>query len=395
MRLRAATPQRTFGDNASLTSFVHHHFHGILTLRHFTGFKRLRECSHFPQIAWILLLTAIVYGKTREIGKPLVIRPITIRNVAYGADGHIFAIPNFVSAGSVALFEVTDQGAIARIPARLSEKHFVRSSGLFYLRKERKDDPSMAFILLPELLSGYSVDFSGSGNTLVVAGGNAAMVFEGNDGWDKIKTLTVGASVTRAVFSRDGTLLAIISDGKLYLFLTADYTHITTIEPAGDCRFSDASFSNDNSRLAVFEFRSVMFDYGSRIRIYRSIDGMSERDLPYLPVRPSTEPGEHLPLVSWAPGDTALAVTIPTAFTGRVYLLKNNDGAIIKKFKGLCHAFSADGTMFAAHGTVFSTGDWSVLGKIPRSSVACAFSPTERVIIVVTRDRIRRYRIEE
>ncbi|MBN1577337.1 MAG: hypothetical protein JW913_12335 [Chitinispirillaceae bacterium] len=361
----------------------------------FTVFKRLRESSLCPQVVWALLLTAIVYGKTREIGKPLTIRPVAIRNVAYGADGRMFAVPNFVSAGSVALFQVTEQGAIARIPERLSEKNFVRSSGLFYLRKEREGDPSMAFISLPELLSGYSVDFSGSGTTLVVAGGNTAEVFEGKDKWDKIKTLTIGASVTRAVFSRDGTLLAVISDGKLFLFSTVNYTLITTVEPASDCRFSDAAFSNDNSRLAVFEFRSVMLDYGSRVRIYFCRDGSLDRDLPYFPVRPSSEPGGHLPLVSWAPGDTALAVTIPTAFAGRVYLIKSNDGALIKEFKGFCHAFSADGMMFAVRGTVFSTGDWSALGKIPRSSVACAFSPTERVIIVVTQDSIRRFRIEE
>ncbi|MBN1307372.1 MAG: hypothetical protein JXA18_05610 [Chitinispirillaceae bacterium] len=364
-------------------------------MRFFTVLKRVRERILFRRIAWTLVLTAMAYGKTREIGKPLAIRPVTIRNVAYAADGRMFAVPNFVSAGSVALFQVTDRGAIARIPARLSEKNFIRSSGLFYLRKERENDPSMAFISLPELLSGYSVDFSGSGNTLIVAGGNAAAVFEGEEEWDKIKTLAIGVSVTRAVFSRDGSACAIISDGRLYLFSTADYTHITTIEPAADCRFSDAAFSNDNSRLAAFEFRSVMLDYGSRIRIYRSSDGIAERDLPYLPARPSSEPGEHLPLVSWAPGDTACAVTVPTAFAGRVYLLKSNDGTVIKEFKGFCHAFSADGTMFAAHGAVFSTGDWSVLGNIPRSSVACAFSPTERVIIVVTRDRIRRFRIEE
>ena len=345
--------------------------------------------------ALALLIALSIYGKTREIGKSLPIRQITIRNIVYGADGRIFAVPNYVTAGSVALFWVTEQGDIAPVPQRLSVKNFVRSSGLFFLQKNHENEPPMAFISLPELLSGYAVDFSGSGRTLVVAGGNAVNVYDGNNKWEKIKSLTIGQSVTRAVLSRDGTLLAIISDGKLFLFSTPGYTHITTIEPAGNCRFSDAAFSNDNSRLAVFEYRSTMFDYGSRIRIYRSTDGMFDRNLPFFPTRPSSEPGEHLPLVSWAPGDTALAATIPTAFTGKVYLIKSNDGGTIKEFKGFCHAFSTDGTMFAAQGTVFSIIDWSVLGSIPRSAVTCTFSPTERAIIVVTRESIRRYRIEE
>jgi hypothetical protein len=344
----------------------------------------------------VLLLFSVAAGAaTKEIGKTLPIRPVAIRNIAYNSEGRIFAVPNFVSAGSVALFWVTEQGMIAPVSQRLTEKNFVRSAGLFYLRRERETDPPMGFIPMPELLSGYSVDFSGSGGLLAVAGGNAATVFDGNDSWNRLKTFTIGTSVTRAVFSPDGALFSIIADGKLFLFSTVAYTHITTVEPAVECRFGDAAFSNDNSKLAVFEFRSTMFDYGSRVRIYRSADGMFDRDLPYFAARPSSEPGTHLPLVSWASGDTALAVTIPTAFGGKVYLIRSNDGTVIKEFKGYCHAFSADGTMFAAEGAVFSTRDWSVLGKFPRSARTCTFSPTERVIVVVTQDSIRRFRIEE
>ncbi len=345
-------------------------------------------------LALALLSATVTHARLREIGKPLAIRPVTIRNIAYSADGCVFAVPNFVSAGSVALFQVTEQGMIARIPARLSEKNFVRSSGLFYLRKEQDTDPYMAFISLPELLSGYAVDFSDSGDQLAVAGGNAVAIHAGKGTWEKVKVLTVGTAVTRAVFSPDGTLLAVLSDGKLFLFSTTTYALIATAEPFGECRFIDAAFSNDNARCAVFEFRPAMLDLGARIRIFSCKDGSSDRDLPWLPTRPSSEP-IHLPLVSWAPGDTMLAVSLPTAFTGKVYLIKSNDGTMLKNMKGFCHAFSPDGSLFAAQSTVFSTRDWSVLGSIPRSTVSCTFSPTERVIIMVTQDQIRRFRIEE
>jgi WD40 repeat protein len=357
--------------------------------------RRFRVCKLLRCIPPALLLTTIVYGKTREIGKPLGIRPIMIRNIGYSPDGRLFAVPNFISAGSVALFQVTEQGTIARIPRRLSEKNFVHSSGLFYLRKEKDTDPWMAFISLPELLSGYTVDFSETGRLLAVAGGNAATVYDENNKWEKIKSLTIGSSVTRAMFSHDETILGVISDGKLFLFSTADYSHITTIEPINDNRFSDIAFSRDDLRIAVFEFRSTMLNYGARVRIYFCRDGSLDRDLPYFPVRPSSEPVGHLPLVSWAPGDTALAVSIPTSFSGKVYLIKSNDGTLIKEFKGFCHAYSPDGTLFAAQGRIYSTRDWSVLGTIPRSTVACAFSPTERVIVTITMENIRRFRIEE
>jgi hypothetical protein len=334
-------------------------------------------------------------AKIREIGTPLSIRPITIKNVAYSADGRIFAVPNFVSAGSVALFWVSQEGQIARMPARFSEKSFVRSSGLFFLRRDRETEPHMAFAALPELLTGYAVDFSESGLQLVIAGGTAAIVYDGADNWNITRTLTIGTSVSRAVFSPDGSKLAVIADGKIYLFSTAAYTLITTIDPVAGNRFCDAVFANDNSVIAACEFRPTLLDYGMRVRVYRSSDGMSDRDLPYLPFKPSSEPGSHLPLLSYSPGDSLLAVTIPTSFTGKILLIKSNDGTPMREFKGFCHAFSPDGTLFAADNKVYATRDWSVLGTLPRSSVACAFSPTERAILVVTQESIRRFRIEE
>ena len=150
-----------------------------------------------------------------------------------------------------------------------------------------------------------------------------------------------------------------------------------------------------NGWCAVYEFRTVMFDFGARIRIYSAENGVHDRDLPKFATRPSREPQQNLPLVSYAPGDSLLAVTLPTAFSGKVYLIRSNDGGISREYKGYCHAFSPDGTMFVAQGTVFSTQGWSVLGKLPRSTRTCAFSPTEPVVICVTQDAVRRFRIGE
>jgi WD40 repeat protein len=334
-------------------------------------------------------------GKVREFGRKLHIRPVTIRNLDYASDGHLFAIPNFVSAGSVALFWVDEQGTIASVPSRLSEKNFTRSRGMFFLKRDNEKIPHMAFISLPELLTGYSVDFTESGRQLAIAGGKEVVIYSGDSTLEKSRSLTVGSNVTRAVFSPDGALLAVISDGKCYLFSTATYALTATLEPARECRFSDVTFSHDSKKCALFEFRSLTFDFGSRIRIYFTEKGMHDRDLPFLPARPVNEPGVHLPLVSYSPDDTALAVTVHSSFTGKVYLIKSNDGTILREFKGFCHAFSPDGTLFIAEGAVYSTNNWTKVGKIPRSTKTCIFSPTERVIIAVTQDAVRRFRIEK
>ncbi|MBN1758005.1 MAG: WD40 repeat domain-containing protein [Chitinispirillaceae bacterium] len=350
----------------------------------------------FSPVLMLSLFAMPTKAKIREIGSKLSIRPVIIRNLAYRADGTLFAIPNFVSAGSVALFEVNQRGEITEVPSRLSEKDFVRSAGLFHLRKENVNDPYMAFIGLPENLSGYAVDFSDTGSMLVIAGGNQAVIYDGGAAqWDKARSLTVGASVTRAVFSPDGKRLAVIADGKLYLFSTETYAAVARIEPATDCKFCDVTFSRDNTRCAVYEFRTVMFDYGARVRIFSASNGTHDRDLPKLSVRPSVEPQENFPLLSFAPGDSLLAVTIPTAFTGKVLLIESNDGDLYREYKGYCHSFSPDGTKFIAQGTVFSTADWSVLGKVPRATRTCVFSPTEPVVICITQDAVRRFRIEE
>jgi len=339
--------------------------------------------------------TSPVHGKVKEFGKRLTIRPVAIRNISYNYKGDLFAVPNFVSAGSVALFWVNEQGNIAPVPSRLSEKDFVRSAGMFHLRKKNEDQPGMAFISLPELLTGYSVDFARESNKLAIAGEKTVIIYEEKETWEPVKSLEVGISVTRAVFSPDESRLAVLSEGKCFLFNTATYALITILEPKEECRFKDVTFSNDSRKCALLEFRSVMFDFGTRVRIYYSDRGNHDRDLPYFETRPSSEPGENLPILSYSPGDTAIAVSLPTAFSGKTYLIKSNDGTVLREFKGPCHAFSVDGTLFAVYGTVYNVNTWKSLGKFSRSTRTCTFSPTERVLIAVTQDAIRRYRIEE
>lgn len=351
--------------------------------------------NKIEKIFFIILIISFqfIYGKTKRIGKPIPVRNITIRNISYNSNGTIFAIPNFVSAGSVALFWVNNEGKIADIPYRLSEKNFVMSSGLFFLRKKQQEEPSMAFIPLPELLSGYSVDFSKGGNIIAVAGGNSVNIYENKEKFEKIKILTIGTNVSRAVFSRDDSKLAVISDGNLYVFSTDNYSLLYKIDASSECRFCDVAFSNDNQRIAVFEFKEIMFNSVSRIRIFYATTGEHDRDLS-LPVSPSSEP-RYLPVISYSPADTSIAVSIPSGLRGKVLLIKSNDGSIIKEFKGISHAFSPDGTLFAAGNKIYSLNNWSVVGKIPSSTVAAVFSPTERVIVVITANSIERFRVEE
>jgi hypothetical protein len=50
------------------------------------------------------------YAKVKQVGKTIQLRPVNIKNVAYASNGKSFAIPNFVTAGSVAIFFVSEQG---------------------------------------------------------------------------------------------------------------------------------------------------------------------------------------------------------------------------------------------------------------------------------------------
>jgi WD40 repeat protein len=185
-----------------------------------------------------------------------------------------------------------------------------------------------------------------------------------------------------------------VSGGKIYIFQTGTYNLLYTVEPEMNSLFADVAFSGSSSKFAVFEYKSILVDRSSRIRIYNSQSGDLDRDLPYLPAKPGTEPGNHYPLISYSPADSAIAITIDKSMGPRTFLVKSNDGAIIREFKGSCHAFSPDGSLLAVGGHVYSTDKWTDQGKFGTSALNLAFSPTERVLIVISSEHLRRYRIE-
>jgi WD40 repeat protein len=332
-------------------------------------------------------------AKVKQIGNTILLRPVNIKNVAYASNGKSIAIPNFITAGSVAIFFVSEQGEIGSIPSRFALRDFVHTAGVFYYYSRKEQLPSMAFLPLQELLSGYSVSYSPSGDTLAVAGNDKILLFD-SETRRQIKSVTIGSNTTRAVFSPDGKLLGAIAGGKLFMLETRNYSLLYTISAEKDHQLADIAFSSDGERFAVYEFQTITLDHTSRISIYESSTGNHDRNLPYFAEKISSTPGSHLPLLSYSPKDSAIAVTLEKPVGGKIVLIKSNDGALIKEFKGYCHAFSPDGSLLSAGGQVYSTSDWTVLGKHSKSALCAAFSPTERVLLVVTPENIKRYRIE-
>ncbi|NLL13867.1 MAG: hypothetical protein GX267_10720 [Fibrobacter sp.] len=332
-------------------------------------------------------------AKIKQVGKTIQLRPVNIKNVAYASSGKSFAIPNFVTAGSVAIFFVSEQGMVGSVPSRFSLRDFVHTSGVFYYYPRKEQFPSMAFLPLQELLSGYSVSYSPSGDTLAVAGNDKILLFDSNT-WRQIKSITIGNNTTRAVFSPDGQLLGVIAGGKLFMMETRNYSLLYTISAEKDHQLADIAFSRSGEKFAVYEYQTVTLDHTSRISIYQSSTGNHDRNLPYFAEKISSTPGNHYPLLSYSPKDSAIAVTLEKPLGGKILLVKSNDGALIREFKGYCHAFSPDGSLFSAGGQVYLTSDWTILGKHSNSAVCVTFSPTERVLLVVTPESIKRYRVE-
>lgn len=333
------------------------------------------------------------YAKVKQVGKTIQLRPVNIKNVACASNGKSFAIPNFVTAGSVAIFFVSEQGKVGSVPSRFSLRDFVHTAGVFYYYPRKEQFPSMAFLPLQELLSGYSVSYTPSGDTLAVAGIDKVLLFD-SETWRQIKSITVGNNTTRAVFSPDGKLLGVIAGGKLYMLETGNYSLLYTISAEKDHQFADIAFSGNSEKFAVFEFHTSTLEHSSRITIYQSSTGNHDRYLPYFPDKISGTPGSHYPLLSYSPRDSAIAVTLEKPLGGKIVLIKSNDGTLIREFKGYCHAFSPDGSLFSAGGQVYSTSDWTILGKHSKSALCAAFSPTERVLLIVTPENIKRYLIE-
>ncbi len=334
------------------------------------------------------------YSRVKQVGPVIQLRPVNIKNVAYSPTGKFFAVPNMITAGSVGVFSVNQTGQIAAVPSRFSERDFFRSSGVFYYQEKNDESRVMAFLPLPELLSGYSVSFLPGGDTLAIAGGDKVLIYESAN-WKQIRTVTVTQNTSRAVFSPDGSLMAAVADGRVYVLDAKTYSLIYSLDPAQGHLFADIAFSHSSSKLAVFEYRNLMMDYQSRVRIFDSRTGGHDRDLPYFSDKPGTAPGARLPLLSYSAQDSAIAVTIEKTIMSKVLLVKSNDGTLIRQFKGFCHAFSPDGSLFAAGGRVYSTRNWKELGKYGNSAVCATFSPTERVLVVVTPESLKRFKIEE
>lgn len=332
-------------------------------------------------------------AKIKQIGKTIQLRPVNIKNVAYASSGKSFAIPNFVTAGSVAIFFVSEQGMVGSVPSRFSLRDFVHTAGVFYYYPRKQQFPSMAFLPLQELLSGYSVSYSPSGDTLAVAGNDKILLFDSQT-WRQIKSVTIGSNTTRAVFSPDGQLLGVIAGGKLFMLETRSYSLLYTISAEKGHELADVAFSSNEDKFAVYEFQTITLDHTSRISIYQSSTGNHDRNLPYFAEKISSTPGSHFPLLSYSPKDSAIAVTLEKPVGAKVLLIKSNDGALIREFKGYCHAFSPDGSLFSAGGQVYSTSDWTILGEHSKSALCAVFSPTERVLLVVTPESIKRYHIE-
>ena len=139
-------------------------------------------------------------AKIKQVGKTIQLRPVNIKNVAYASNGKSFAIPNFVTAGSVAIFVVSEQGKVGWFRQFLPQR-FVHTSGVFYYYPRKEQFPSMAFLPLQELLSGYSVSYSPSGDTLAVA--ETTKSFCSIQIPETNQTITIGNNTTRAVLRMD------------------------------------------------------------------------------------------------------------------------------------------------------------------------------------------------
>lgn len=341
----------------------------------------------------ITVFETAVWGKIRSLKPSVPLRPVAIKNLAYSPTGKYFSVPNFVTAGSVGVFAVSESGKIASVPSRYSEKNFSRISGVYYLIGREQDDPEMVFVPLPELLSGYSVSFTPHGDTLAIAGGDKIYIYA-IDTWKNIRTITISQNTTRGVYSPNGSLLAAVSDGNVYVLDSKTGSVLYTIKPEKDHKFADLAFTENSERLAVYEYRDLTMDYGSRVKIFKTADGSFDRQFPYFNDEPASPPGKHFPLISYSSKDTAIAVSIEKPVLGKVLLVKSIDGNLIREFKGSYHNFSDDKTVFVAGNRIYSSDTWKSLGKISSSALCAAFSSTERVLIVVTPESLKRYKID-
>src|SRR5512133_2804302 len=76
-----------------------------------------------------LMLHLFAFSKAEEFKPRLSLRQVAVKNVAYSSTGKYFAIPNFITTGSVGVFTAAPNGDVVNVPSRFKEKDFYRSRG--------------------------------------------------------------------------------------------------------------------------------------------------------------------------------------------------------------------------------------------------------------------------
>ncbi|HEX2955916.1 MAG TPA: hypothetical protein VHO70_03760 [Chitinispirillaceae bacterium] len=347
--------------------------------------------------SFILLFLSVFtlsFSKTIHLSPVIPVRPLPVRNIEFSPDGKLIVIPNLITAGSVAIFSVSDDSKISALPSRVSEKNFYQVAGVFYFSNSKKDAPELVYLNLPELLSGYSVSFSPKGDELAIAGGDKVYIYTTKN-WKQAHTITISQNTTRCIYSSNGEYIAALADGKIYILNTVNYSVRATIEPATGHLFADMTFSQNCSIIAALEYRNIVMDHTPRVRLFSSRNGDIERELPYLEEKLGDAPGGHYPLISFTPADSAIIVSCDKTFGAKTVVIKANDGSKVLELKGAHHKLSPDMSMVAVGGTIYNMETWGILGKYPSGTLGCAFSPTDRTIATVGVDSMRRYKIEK
>ena len=350
-----------------------------------------KPLNNILALSFGLFFAATIVAEVSEVKPRASLRPVTIKNVAYSTDGKFFAVPNSITTGSVSIFTVSPGGKTVATPARFSNKDFYRSRGAFYYTGRKDPLTDLTFIPLYEYSAGYSVSFTTKGDTLAISGSDKISVFASNN-WTLVRTINL-KSVSRAVFSSDNSTMAAVADGKIYLLKSPDFTITSTIDPENGCKFADVAFSGDNKYVAAFEYKNIIIEHTSRIRLFSTENGNEDRQLPWFSDKISSVPGEHFPLISFLPSDSAISVTLEKSIFSKVALIKSNDGKLIREFKGSCHAISPGGAFFAAGGTVYELSTWKKVGNYTNSAVCMAFDATAPYMVVVTPDNLLRFKI--
>jgi hypothetical protein len=337
------------------------------------------------------MLYQFAFSKAEEFKPRLSLRQVAVKNVAYSSTGKYFAIPNFITTGSVGVFTAAPNGDIVNVPSRFTEKDFYRSRGVFYYAGKKDTLTDMVFIPLQEFSKGYTVSFANKADTLVICGSDKIAIYAMHY-LSLLKTIDL-KGVSRAVFSNDNSMIAAVAEGKLYLVKSSDLSSMVTIEPESGCRFADISFSSDSRFIAVYEHKNQMLDFSARVRIFTTDNGSEDRRFPWLTEKLSSEPGNHFPLISYLPSDSALAITLEKPIFGKVIVIKSVDGTLVKELKGSCHAVSVSGSLIAAGNSIYSLVNWEKTGDISGAVLSMSFASESPNLIVTTLDKVIRYKV--